>query len=41
LGVSTGEVLGAATGSETYWLIMAIIMMAGGLFLINRKRFVK
>lgn len=43
LGVSTeeGEVLGAATGSETYWLIMAIIMMAGGLFLVNRKRFIK
>jgi len=40
LGIATEKVLGAATGSETYWLVMALLMILSGLSLrfLTRKR---
>jgi len=41
LGITTTKVLGAATGSETYWLILAFLMILGGvsiMFMTKKRR---
>ena len=41
LGVATEAVLGAATGSETYWLVLAFLMILAGvsvMFLTKKRR---
>ncbi len=40
LGISTGKILGAATGAETRWLILAILMILAGLTicLLDKKK---